>query len=204
MPKRTSEQAAQTRNALIRAARELFASRGYADTSVVDIASAAGATKGAFFHHFTAKEELFLLIWRTLQLEMDVEARAAAVAAFNRNDPFAAFLAGSRVYLDWASRPEYQRIVLIDGPSVLGPARWHELEFELGSQTLVPGTEYIASKGFFPKDLAVPAALMLQAALNAAAYALAQAKLGVPREQYLETFERMLRGMGQTSSNSAG
>ena len=129
---------------------------------------------------------------------------AAGRAALDRNDPFAAFLAGSRVYLDWASRPEYQRIVLADGPSVLGPARWHQLEFELGNGTLVPGTDYLAGRGLFPKSMSVPVALMLQASLNASAYALAQGKLGISKEQFLETFERLLRGLGQTSSRSSG
>lgn len=196
MVKRTQEQAAETREAVLRAARQLFAEQGYAATSLNAIAARAGVSKGALFHHFTSKEDLFLVIWRDLQMEMDAEARAAALAARDRKDPFAAFLAGSRVYLDWAARPEYQRIVLADGPSVLGPARWHELEFDLGRRTLVPGTEFMASKGLFPPHMAVPAALMLQAALNAAAYALTQGKLGISREQYLETFERLLRGMG--------
>jgi AcrR family transcriptional regulator len=204
MAKRTQEQAAETREAVLRAARQLFASQGYAAASVAAIAEAAGVTKGALFHHFKNKEELFLQIWRDLQMEMDVEARAAGRAAIDRNDPFAAFLAGSRVYLDWASRPEYQRIVLVDGPSVLGPARWHQLEFELGSGTLVPGTDYLASRGLFPKSMSVPAALMLQASLNASAYALTQGKLDVSKEQFLETFERLLRGLGQTSSRSPG
>jgi AcrR family transcriptional regulator len=204
MAKRTQEQAAETREAVLRAARQLFASQGYAAASVAAIAEAAGVTKGALFHHFENKEELFLQIWRDLQMEMDVEARAAGRAAIDRNDPFAAFLAGSRVYLDWASRPEYQRIVLVDGPSVLGPARWHQLEFELGSGTLVPGTDYLASRGLFPKSMSVPAALMLQASLNASAYALTQGKLDVSKEQFLETFERLLRGLGHTSSRSPG
>lgn len=204
MAKRTQEQAAETREAVLRAARQLFASQGYAAATVAAIAEAAGVTKGALFHHFENKEELFLQIWRDLQMEMDVEARAAGRAAIDRNDPFAAFLAGSRVYLDWASRPEYQRIVLVDGPSVLGPARWHQLEFELGSGTLVPGTDYLASRGLFPKSMSVPAALMLQASLNASAYALTQGKLDVSKEQFLETFERLLRGLGQTSSRSPG
>ncbi|MFN7179095.1 TetR/AcrR family transcriptional regulator [Hyphomonas sp.] len=204
MVKRTSEQAAETREAVLRAARQHFAEDGYSATSLNAIAATAGVSKGALFHHFDSKEDLFLTLWRDLQLEMDVEARAAALAARDRNDPFAAFLAGSRVYLDWASRSEYQRIVLVDGPSVLGPARWHELEFDLGKRTLVPGTEFMASKGMIPAHLTVPAALMLQASLNAAAYALSQGKLDVSREQYMETFERILRGMGQTSSRSSG
>lgn len=195
MVKRTVAQAAETRDNILRVAGELFARKGYRDTTVTEIAEAAGATKGALFHHFTSKEELFTEIWRQLQLDMDVEARAAALAAIDRKDAFAAFLAGSRVYLEWASRPDYQRIVLIDGPSVLGPARWHELEFDLGRASLVAGTTFLASKGHFPMALAEPAALMLQASLNAAAYAQSLGKLGITREEYLDTFERLLRGL---------
>ena len=195
MAKSPSSQAAETRSAIVAAARTLFAERGYAQTTVADIVAAADVTKGALFHYFKSKDELFIEIWRQLQLDMDAEARAAAFAAIDRSDVFAAFLAGSRVYLDWASRPDYQRIVLVDGPSVLGPARWHELEFDLGRASLVAGTTFIASKGHFPAALAEPAALMLQASLNAAAYALSLGKLGITREQYLDTFERLLRGL---------
>jgi AcrR family transcriptional regulator len=195
MAKRTSAQAAETRETILRVAGELFAAKGYRDTSVADIAAAAVATKGAVFHHFRTKDILFVEIWRQLQLDMDADARAAALAALDPADPFKAFLAGCRVYLDWASRPEYQRIVLLDGPSVLGLARWHEMEFELGRASLVAGTRFIAAQGHFPKSLAVPAALMLQASINAAAFALTDGKLGITREQYLDTFERLLRGL---------
>jgi AcrR family transcriptional regulator len=195
MAKRTSAQAAETRETILRVAGELFAERGYQATSIADIASAAGATKGAVFHHFKSKDELFVEIWRQLQLDMDADARAAALAALDPADPFKAFLAGCRIYLDWASRPEYQRIVLLDGPSVLGLARWHEMEFEVGRASLVAGTKFIAAQGHFPKSLAVPAALMLQASINAAAFALTDGKLGITREQYLDTFERLLRGL---------
>ncbi len=195
MVKRTVAQAAETRDTILRVAGELFARKGYRETTVTEIAEAAGATKGALFHHFASKEELFIEIWRKLQLDMDADARAAALAALDPADPFKAFLAGCRVYLDWASRIEYQRIVLLDGPSVLGLARWHEMEFEVGRASLVAGTKFIAAQGHFPKKLAVPAALMLQASINSAAFALTDGKLGITREEYLDTFERLLRGL---------
>lgn len=195
MVKRTFAQSLETREALVRAAEDLFARKGYRATTLDEIAAAAGATKGAVFHHFTSKEDLFVSIWRKLQLDMDADARTAALAALDPADPFKAFLAGCRVYLDWASRPEYQRIVLLDGPSVLGLARWHEMEFEVGRSSLVAGTKFIAAQGHFPKHLAVPAALMLQASINAAAFALSDDKLKISREQYLDTFERLLRGL---------
>jgi len=195
MAKRTSAQAGETRETILRVAGELFAGDGYQATSVADIADAAGVTKGAVFHHFPSKDILFVEIWRQLQLDMDADARAAAIAALDPADPFKAFLAGCRVYLDWASRPEYQRIVLLDGPSVLGLARWHEMEFEVGRASLVAGTRFIAAQGHFPRKLAVPAALMLQASINAAAFALTDGKLAITREEYLDTFERLLRGL---------
>jgi len=195
MAKSTSSQAAETRSAIVAAAKNLFTERGFAPTTVAEIAAAAGVTKGALFHYFRTKDELFVEIWRQLQLDMDAEARVAAIAALDPADPYKAFLAGCRVYLDWASRPDYLRIVLIDGPSVLGLARWHELEFELGRASLVAGTKYIAAQGHFPKKLAVPAAMMLQASINAAAFALGDGKNGITRDDYLDTFERMLRGL---------
>jgi hypothetical protein len=69
------------------------------------------------------------------------------------------------------------------------------MEFEVGRASLVAGTKFIAAQGHFPKSLAVPAALMLQASINAAAFALTDGKLGITREQYLDTFERLLRGL---------
>src|SRR5690606_2253620 len=98
----TKEQAAETREALLRAARQAFAEQGFAATSVAAIAETAGTTKGALFHYFASKEELFLEVWKSLQQEMDLAARDAAIAARCRRDPYASFLAGCRVYLEWA------------------------------------------------------------------------------------------------------
>ncbi|MEQ9505861.1 MAG: TetR family transcriptional regulator [Hyphomonas sp.] len=195
MPKRTSAQAAETREAILSAARTLFTADGYASTSIAVIVERAGVTKGALFHHFDNKEHLFLEVWRLLQIEMDAAARDAAIASRSRTDPYAAFLAGCRVYLEWSTRQDYQRIVLVDGPAVLGMQRWHKLDFELGSETMTRATEYLARQGHFPMYLARPAAVMLQGALNAAGFALAAEEPDITPEQALETFERLLRGL---------
>ncbi len=197
MVRRTHAQAAETRDALLAAAMTHFARDGFADTSLSAIAASAGTTKGAIFHHFRSKEELFIEVWKKVQRDMDEEARAAALSALSPADPFAAFLAGSRVYLDWATRPEYQRIVLVDGPAVLGLARWHQLEFELGRASLTAGTMFIAMQGHFPRAMAVPAAILLQAAINGAAFALSADTPEVTRDQLFDVFERMLRGLSK-------
>ncbi len=195
MAKRTSAQAAETREAILAAARPLFASEGYAATSIAAIVKAAGVTKGALFHHFDHKEDLFLEVWRLLQVEMDAAARDAAIHSRSKTDPYAAFLAGCGVYLQWSTRPDYQRIVLVDGPSVLGMERWHKLDFELGSENMTRGTEFLARQGQFPLELAHPAAIMLQSALNGAGFALSAEHPGITPEQAFETFERLLRGL---------
>ncbi len=195
MVKRTSEQAAETRDAVLRAARQHFAENGYAATSLNAIAAAAGVSKGALFHHFASKEDLFLAVWTSLQMEMDAFARDAAIAGRSKSDPYAAFLAGCRVYFDWATRPDYQRIVLVDGPAVIGMARWHKLDFELGSENMTRGTEYLARKGKFPGHLARPIAILLQGALNGAGFALSAEHPDVTADQAFDTFERLLRGL---------
>ncbi|MFN7054587.1 TetR family transcriptional regulator [Hyphomonas sp.] len=196
MAKRTKAQAAETREALLRAAREFFTREGFAGASLNAIAAAAGASKGAVFHHFPGgKEELFVEVWTQLQKEMDGEAAAGAIAGRSREDPYAAFLAGCRVYFDWTQRADYRRVVLIDGPSVLGMARWHDLDFELGKDNITRGTQYLASQGYFPMDLARPAAILLQAALNGAGFALAAEHPDVTPEEAFDTFERLLRGL---------
>ena len=195
MAKRTKEQAAETREALLEAARAAFAREGFKGASVAAIAAAAGTTKGALFHHFARKEDLFLAVWTGLQVEMDAAAREAAIAGRSKTDPYAAFLAGCRVYLEWATRPDYQRIVLVDGPSVLGMARWHELDFQLGAENMSRGVEYLARQGAFPIARARPAAVLLQAALNGAGFALSAAYPDVTVEEVFATFEQILRGL---------
>jgi AcrR family transcriptional regulator len=195
MPKRTKAQAAETREALLRAARQVFTQLGFAGASLNAIAAEAGASKGAVFHHFTSKEALFVEVWTQLQIEMDQDAARAAIASRSREDPYAAFLAGCRAYFDWVQRPDYRRIVLIEGPSVLGMARWHELDFALGRDNIRRGTAYLASKGAFPLAQARPAAILLQAALNGAGFALAAEHPDVTAEDVFATFERLLRGL---------
>lgn len=195
MVKRTKKQAAETRMALLEAARQCFTARGFKGTSVDAIAAAAGTTKGALFHHFTSKEDIFLEVWTGLQVEMDAAARDAAIAGRSKTDPYAAFLAGCRVYLEWATRPDYQTIVLIDGPSVLGMTRWHELDFQLGMDNMMRGAEYLSRQGLIAPERVRPAAVLLQAALNGAGFALSSQYRDVTADALFETFEGLLRGL---------
>lgn len=127
MARRTqSERTAQTRAALIAAARRLFGARGFAAVGAERIASEAGMTRGALYHQFTDKADLFAAVLD--QVEAEIAQRVAdSVAGLDPDDTTAMLLAGADAFLDATSEPEQQRIVLLDGPSVLGWDRWRAI-----------------------------------------------------------------------------
>src|SRR5260370_38476212 len=104
-----AERTEATTGALVDAARELFAADGYAATSLAAVAARANVTKGAVYHHFEGKHELFEAVFTR-----EVERLAAPlVAAYARKtDPWEAFKAGGRAFLDRCLDPDVQRIVL--------------------------------------------------------------------------------------------
>ncbi len=121
-----AERAAETREALIAAARPLFAAQGFAEVALETIVRAAGVTRGALYHHFADKTELFAAVFE--QVEAEVATRMGeAIAASNQTDPIEVMRLGADYWLDACSDPEVQRIVLVDAPAVLGWTRWTEI-----------------------------------------------------------------------------
>ena len=121
-----AERAAETREALIEAARPLFAAQGFAEVALETIVRSAGVTRGALYHHFADKTELFAAVFE--KVEGEVAARMGeAIAASNQTDPVEVMRLGADFWLDVCSDPEVQRIVLVDAPAVLGWARWTEI-----------------------------------------------------------------------------
>jgi AcrR family transcriptional regulator len=121
-----AERAAETRDALIAAARPLFAAQGFAEVALEGIVRAAGVTRGALYHHFADKTELFATVFE--QVEEEVAVRMGeAIAASNQTDPIEVMRLGAGFWLDACSDPEVQRIVLVDAPAVLGWTRWTEI-----------------------------------------------------------------------------
>ncbi|MEO0551032.1 MAG: TetR family transcriptional regulator [Pseudomonadota bacterium] len=195
MARSTKMGAEQTRDRLLSTAKTLFETKGYAETSVADISAAAGTTKGALFHHFSNKEALFREVWQDLQEEMDQKARKNAKAARSRTDPYAAFLAGCRVYLDYTTRADYQKIVLIDGPSVLGEPGWYESDHYIGGQNVRAGMRWIAKKGIISRDRVEPLAVMLRSALNGAGFSISRGTPGITADSVFDAFERLVRNL---------
>lgn len=123
-----AEQIAQTRAALITAGRRLFGERGYADTSVEDLAREARVTTGALYHHFSTKTQLFEAVFEQAHAEMSAGSAELAELVGQAPDVIEFLAAGFDLFLDAVLRPDLQRILIIDGPAVLGLARFTELD----------------------------------------------------------------------------
>jgi AcrR family transcriptional regulator len=121
-----AERAAETREALIAAARPLFAEHGFAEVALETIVRAAGVTRGALYHHFADKTELFAAVFERVEAEVATRM-TEAIAAANEADPVEVMRLGANFWLDACSDPEIQRITLVDAPAVLGWTRWTEI-----------------------------------------------------------------------------
>jgi AcrR family transcriptional regulator len=124
-PTLRAEQVAQTRAALVAAGRLLFGERGYANTSVEDLAREARVTTGALYHHFSTKTLLFEAVFEQAHAEiMAVSAQLAEEAS----DEVDLLTRGFTYFLDAVLKPDLQRILVVDAPAVLGLARFTELD----------------------------------------------------------------------------
>jgi AcrR family transcriptional regulator len=121
-----AERSAGTIGAIESAARKLFASRGFAETSIDEIAARAGVAKGAVYHHFASKEAIFARLVDALQAELAAELAAAPPR--RGGAPVDRFADAVLRYLLAASEPARKRILLIDGPAVIGWQAWREID----------------------------------------------------------------------------
>jgi AcrR family transcriptional regulator len=124
--RKQSDRTAMTRTSLLRVARSLFGTHGYAAIGTEQVAAEAGVTRGALYHQFADKAELFAAVLSEIEAEI-AERMLLAVAEIDPSDTKAMLIAGSDAFLDACAEPVTQRIVLIDGPSVLGWERWREI-----------------------------------------------------------------------------
>jgi AcrR family transcriptional regulator len=118
-----------TRDALVAAARESFGTRGYSETTLDGIAASAGVTKGALYHHFTGKEELFQLVFEQVKRELSSKLRIV----LRHPDPWKRLVAACRTYIELHTDPAVQRIVLLDARSVLSHEAWRRVDSQWGA-----------------------------------------------------------------------
>jgi AcrR family transcriptional regulator len=154
-------------DALLQVARRSFGRDGYGQVSLESVAAAARMTKGAVYHHFGSKEALFEAVYRREHQGMIALVMSRSASA---TDPLDAIVRGMRAYLSAILEPEARRILLVDGPSVLGWERWRRCE-EPGFQHLLERSLTAAAKRDLLRStlhVAATATLLLGAVTEAA------------------------------------
>lgn len=194
MVRRSRKDSEKTRAAIVAAARKRFEANGFSDTTIADICADTEVTKGALFHHFPSKEALFKEIWLDMEIEMDRAAAAEAIRVGQTSaDPLAGFLAGCRVFLEYVSRPEFQQVVNIDGPVVLGVSEWSERDAGMGLRNIGGGLRELARQGYIADENRNALTVLLYGALTGAGLALARGESRATSEELFQAFEAMLR-----------
>ncbi|MEY2590378.1 MAG: hypothetical protein QOJ67_2362 [Acidimicrobiaceae bacterium] len=166
-----SAQGLQTRAALVAAARDVFGEEGFAATSTEEIVARAGVTKGALYHHFTGKEDLFKAVFE--QVQREVSDQVAAV--FMEPDAWDALVAGCVLWIDAHQDPAVRRIVLRDARAALGWAAVRELDTRYGAVGLRGALRKAMTAGVVQRQPLRPLALMLAGALSEACLYVADA-----------------------------
>ena len=125
VPSRRQQYSASTKRALVDVAEELFTEHGYANTSLDAIVAGAQVTKGALYHHFSGKQALFEAVFERVETDA---SKAITRSLKGHKDPWEKAQAGLRTFLEVVQEPRYRRIVVQDGPAVLGHERFREQE----------------------------------------------------------------------------
>ena len=167
-----AERSRATRAALLAAGRALFAAHGFAGAAREDIVERAGVTRGALYHHFASKEDLFRAV--VIEMEEEVTQRVAE-AGLRGTDPMDQFRRGCQAFLDQAMDPAVQRVLVVDAPSVLGWQAWRDIEGRYGLGLMREALAALAAGGLIEAQPTEPLAHMLLAALMEAALLIAGA-----------------------------
>jgi AcrR family transcriptional regulator len=168
-----ARQALVTREALLTVARELFAERGYAQVGTEEIVRAAGVTRGALYHHFRDKADLFAAVYE--DVEGALMERIAATASAAARDPLGLLRAGASGFLDACEDPAVQRIALLDAPSVLGWERWREIGLRYGFGLVRGGLQEAMDAGQIARQPVDALAHLLLGAIDEGAMLIARA-----------------------------
>jgi AcrR family transcriptional regulator len=152
-----------TRSQLIVIATRLFADRGYEDTSIEAVLREAGVSRGSLYHHFASKEALFEAVAEDVETSVGAQTLAAASGS---DGPVAALRAGFLAWIRLAGDPVVRRILLIDGPSVLGWERWRAMEEQHALGLIRAVVQVIADEGKLRPELVGTLAHVLLASVN--------------------------------------
>jgi AcrR family transcriptional regulator len=187
-----AQQRAETRRVLVAQGRRLFAAKGYAAVGLSEIVTASGVTKGALYHHFDSKAELFRAVLTQVQQEFGEQVAAAARA---EPDPWTQLTAGCAAFLRATADPLVQRIMLIDGPAVLGWHEWRALDEANSARHLREALESLLEGGILAPQPVAPLTQLLSGAMNEAALWLATTSDPGALPATITALDRLLAGL---------
>ena len=170
---RRAQYSASTQRALIDVARDLFSRKGYAGTSLDEIVAGARVTKGALYHHFSGKQALFEAVFDRVEEDASKRVRKAMRDA---REPWDKAQAALRAFFKVARGAEYRRIVVQEGPVVLGYERFREQEERSMYRVVQEIVDLTLPGDTFPARMTVPIARLFFGAVSAAATSLSIAE----------------------------
>jgi AcrR family transcriptional regulator len=193
---RRDEHVADTRQALIDTARTLFTEQGFAATGTEEIVAGARVTRGALYHHFRDKTDLFRAVME--QVARDVaEHLISAELTRPEGDAWDEIRDGLRAFLDLCVvTDDFQRIVLVEGPAVLGPEAWDELVARHGSNLLAEWLSRAIEQGrIAPVPIAPLTRLLIAMISESSLYIARAADRPAAREAMGQLLDRLLNGL---------
>jgi AcrR family transcriptional regulator len=194
-----ADRSATTRAALVAAARPLFAEHGFGGVGTETIVHAAGVTRGALYHQFADKTELFAAVYEAI--EEDLARRLGErIAAAGTSDPIEMMMLGADAWLDACGEQEVQQIVLLDGPAVLGWQRWRDIGLRYGLGLVEGLLAHAVEVGRIPAQPVAPLAHVLMGALDEAGLYIARAEDQVAAsEEIRAVIARLVAGLAERS-----
>ncbi len=179
------------------AGRALFAEQGFAGVGAEAIVRAAGLTRGALYHHFADKTELFAAVFEAVEADA-IAGIAAAVAEARPPDPLTAMRLAAAAWLDVATAPDVLRIALVDGPAVLGWMRWREIGGRYGMGLTLDLIAEAVAAGAIPPQPAEPLAhVVLGAVREGALYLAAAPDRAQARREVGAVIDRLIGALGE-------
>ena len=192
-PRRSNAQRTiDTRTALMKAARKLFVTNGYEKTGTPNIVSTANVTRGALYHHFKDKRDLFRAVVTHEARQVAAQIDLKVLTEPDANKPRARFdnlMAGCDAYFDAMAVPGRTRLLLIDGPSILGPEEMETINTSTAGEKLQQGLLLAFEDKQFSPQLIEPLTELLSACFDRAALAIAR---GEPDEPYRNAIRLLL------------
>lgn len=190
-----AERRAATRAAILAAARQAFGLQGFAAVTMDRVAATAGIAKGAVYHHFATKHDLFEAVFE--QVSSDLAADVAA-ASRGRPDILAAMVAGIRFYFASCSEGERAQVILRDGPAVLGWERWRQIDEAHFGGGIPRSLTAAMAQGLIARQPVEPLARLLLGAVTEAAMACAgRQDLKAAGDSYAEAMASLIEALRQ-------